>query len=112
MLHKKLSVLLIAIALIGVLGGCSSNNLDYVKERAKVTWQQQGFEIIAYEGYQWGKWGIFGSDYGGANVWYALKKIDGDPKIRYTGYLQRWGDEIHVYNLITVDNIQLTNNLK
>lgn len=88
--------------------GCSSGNLDYVKARAEMTWNANGFETVGYQGYQWGKWGIFGSTYGGAAVWYRLKNIP-DNGIIYEGALQRWGNEIHIYNLEAIDAIKPEN---
>ena len=77
-------------------------NLNHVKENASQTWSQMGYEINGYEGYQWG-WGI--GPYGGACVWYQLKKKP-DNGILYMGYLQRWGDEIHVWKLRAIDAIK------
>jgi hypothetical protein len=42
--------------------------------------------------------------YGGACVFYTLKKIP-DNGILYEGCLQRWGDELHLYELQAVDAI-------
>lgn len=88
--------------------GCSSGNLDYVKSRAEERWNKQGFQVVDYEGYQWGELGIFGLPYGGAYVWYRLKKIP-DNGITYSGYLQRWGNEIHVYGPKAIDAIRPNN---
>ncbi len=92
----KIKMLGFFVVLMFSLVGCSSNNQEYVKERAQKIWKQQGFEIVAYEGFNWGIWGCFGSEHGGANVWYRLKKTP-DNGLTYSGYLKRWGDEIHVY---------------
>ena len=100
-------LLIIATIVIGlVLGqiyiGPNSNNLEDVKNNAKTTWNSIGFEIVGYEGYQWG----FGyGDYGGANVWYNLSKIP-DNGITYTGYLVKWGNEYHVYGPTAIDAIR------
>jgi len=82
-------LILIPLALVA----CSPANVDYVKERADAKWAKQGYEVVDYEGYQWG---IGGFSYGGANVWYRLKK-NPDNGRTYSGHLQRWGDELHVY---------------
>ncbi len=89
------------IAALVTLGTGSPGNLSYVKWAANETWQAAGFEIVGYEGYQWGGWGY--NDYGGARVWYIVRKPDSG--IRYNGYLQRWGNEIHIYNLRAIDAI-------
>ena len=53
--------------LVVLFAGCSSMNLEDVKAHAPDVWKKQGFNIVAYEGYQWGQGGPFG--YGGAKVW-------------------------------------------
>jgi hypothetical protein len=77
---------------LACLAGCSPANLQETKDAAPATFNQLGFEIIGYEGYQWGK--HFAPTYGGAWVWYTLKRVP-DNGITYTGALQRWGDEYH-----------------
>lgn len=81
----------------------SSGNIDYVKDRAQARWAEQGFEVVGYEGYQWG-FGGFGTPWGGAKVWYRLRKPGND--ITYTGFLFRWGDELHVYGPKAIDAIR------
>ena len=85
---------LLALLIITLITGCSSGNLDYVKHRAEEKWHKQGYDVLDYEGFQWGFWGF--NSYGGAKVWYRLKKY-GDSKNTYSGYLVRWGDELQVY---------------
>lgn len=87
------------------VSGCSSGNLDHVKQRAEARWLEYGMEPIAYEGYQWGFWGL--NDYGGAKVWHRLRSIP-DNGITYTGYIQRWGDELHIYGPFAIDAIRPT----
>lgn len=99
---------LILVLLLFGLWGCSSNNKDYVKEHAEKTFKANGYQVVGYLGYQWGSWGLFGSTYGGANVWYTLKKIP-DNGILYKGYLQRWGNEIHIYHTTAIDAIKPNN---
>lgn len=94
---------LIVLSLLALTMGCSSGNLDYVKAHAPEKWKQQGFDIVDYEGFQWGFWGI--GQYGGAHVWYRLRKIP-DNGITYSGYIQRWGDELHVYGPNAIDAIR------
>ena len=97
---KTLKIIAVLISLIILLYGCSAGNKDYVKERAEGIWKQQGFTVVGYEGYQWGFWGF--NSYGGAHVWYRINKIPYNG-ITYEGTLQRWGNEIHVYNLKAVE---------
>lgn len=77
------------------LTACSPSNKDWIEERAEAKWNKQGYEVIDYEGFQWGFLG-FGTPYGGAKVWHRLRKSGGS-NTTYSGYLTRWGDEVHVY---------------
>ena len=95
---------LTAAAALLILTGCA-RNIDYVKARAAETWRQQGFEIIGYEGYEWGGLPVVGWSKGGACVWYTLKRTK-DNGIIYDGCLERWGDEIHAYNTKALDAIK------
>lgn len=98
-MSMKLFIALIALALVG----CSPANRVEPESQAKKIWAQHGFEVIAYEGYQWGIhiW----PGYGGAYVWYRLRKIP-DNGVTYSGSLQQWGDEIHVYGPTAHDAIR------
>lgn len=89
--------------LLLIVISCSSGNVDYIKKQANEIWIQQGFAVVAYEGYQWG--GCIGPYYGGAKVWYRLKKIP-DNGLTYSGSLYRWGNEIHVYGPHAIDAIR------
>jgi len=83
----------------------SKKNLDYVKDRAEDRWSDLGFNVVGYDGYQWGYTWWLSPSHGGAKVWYILEKSNGNG-ITYSGYLSRWGDEIHMYNLNAVDAIK------
>lgn len=95
----------LCLAAILVLSACSAGNLDYVKERSEARWREVGWEPLAYEGYSWGLWGIFGSNHGGAHVWYRVNHIP-DNGITYSGYIIRWGEELHVYGPFALDAIR------
>ncbi len=94
---------LIGALALTLLGGCSSANVDDVKAAAPGIWRQAGFEIVGYEG--WERGGYLGGDYGGAYVWYTVKRIP-DNGIIYHGSIQRWGGEFHIYSLKAIDAIQ------
>lgn len=96
--------ILLLLCLIFIVISCSARNRDYIMPKAEEIWKQQGFEIVAYEGYNWGQGGVFGCSYGGAEVWYRLKKIP-DNGVTYSGYLYRWGKEIHVYGPKAIEAI-------
>lgn len=70
-------------------------NLKETKRNACPTFESIGFHCIGYEGYNWGS-GI--GPWGGAHVWYTLYRTE-DPKTIYEGFVARWGDEYHVYNM-------------
>lgn len=95
-------VCLIICLIIGSYG-----NLEDVKSHAEATWKNVGFEIVGYERYQWG-FGGYGTSYGGAHVWHRLKKIP-DNGISYTGFIQKWGNEYHIYGPKATDAIQPNN---
>ena len=98
---KKLFLL---VTIVFLIEGCMSySNLDYVKDNAEQRWKEMGFEIVGYDGFQWGftPWPA----YGGAKVWHVLKRIP-DNGITYGGYLQRWGNEIHMCNMTAYDAIK------
>lgn len=97
------SALMLLLCLF-IFSGCSIGNIDYVKERADKTWHDNGFKAVAYQGYQFGS-GIPFTYYGGAQVWYVLRK-EPDNGIIYEGSLNRWKNEIHVYNLKAIDALK------
>src|SRR5262245_42910954 len=97
-------LLVMAFVVSCAVSGISSRNLAYVEARAAPAWKQQGFEIIGYEGFNM-RGPPFGGVYGGACVWYTLKRIP-DNGIIYEGCLQRWGDEIHAYEIRAMDAIK------
>jgi hypothetical protein len=79
--------------------GCVPKNIEYVKERHVEKWRKQGFECIDYDGWT-GGFGV--GPYGGSAVWCRLRRIP-DNGVIYDGYIQRWGDELHVYGPKPVD---------
>ncbi len=85
--------------LSAVLSGCSARYVDDIKAAAPATIEQAGFEIIGYEGYQWGMAGQWGGC-----VWYTMKKKP-DTGITYHGCVSKWGDEYHIYSLSAIDAI-------
>jgi hypothetical protein len=97
----KMKSAIVALALL--TAACSPMNKDEVQKAAPAKWKAQGFEVVDYEGFEWGFWGPFG--YGGARVWHRLRKSP-DNGITYSGYIQKWGDEYHVYGPIAQDAIR------
>lgn len=93
---------IIGIMLMLLLAGCGSSNVAEVKANAKEVWKQAGFEIIGYEGYENAH--CFFS-YGCGHAWYTLKRTP-DNGIIYHGYIEKWGDEFHIYNISAIDAIK------
>jgi hypothetical protein len=90
--------IIVLVALMSA--GCAPANLQEVKEKSCQAWERVGFECIGYEGYQWGMW--FGGGNGGDKVWNTLKRAE-SPGIIYSGSVQKWGDELHVYGPIAIN---------
>lgn len=89
-----IKIIVLVAVILQCIGCYCSANLEEVKKVAPEKWRQQGFEIIDYEGFEYGLW--FGGSYGGAYVWHRLKKIP-DNGITYSGHIQMWGGEPQVY---------------
>lgn len=102
MSKTKLKFFIAAFALMLLLAG-SPANLEETKAAACDRWKEIGYTCVGYEGYQWGMW--IGWSYGGALVWHTLKREEA-PGVIYTGYVQRWGDEYHIYGPTAVDAIK------
>ena len=104
----KAAIAIIALIVAGLAAAIGSpSNLEYVKERSPARWRAIGFEPVAYQGHQWGSGG-FGTTYGGAKVWFELRKIP-DNGVTYSGYLQRWGDDLEVYGPTSRDAFRPNN---
>lgn len=85
-----------------LLSGCGYGNLDYIRGTSDFYAKKAGLEIVGYHGYEWGDVVPF-TRYGGAKVWYTMKKPGSS--IYYMGGFQRWGEEVHLYNLKAIDAI-------
>lgn len=90
---------IVFILLFSLFGGCS-RNVEQVKLHAPQTFEQAGFRIIGYEGYQ------IMSPIAGGSVWYTLKRINGDSTITYSASVEYWFGEYHIYSLRAIDAIQ------
>jgi hypothetical protein len=99
-----IGIILTVIIIIPLTGNslCSSRHLDSLKKEAPYVWREQGFEVVAYEGYR--REPLFFNNYGGASVWHRLRKIP-DNGITYSGCIGMWGTEIHVYGPYAVEAI-------
>lgn len=90
-----------ALLSMALLSGCSKCHVEDIKEHARATWEQAGFEVIGYEGYEYGR---IGGTWGG-HVWYTVRRRP-DNGIIYHGFISKWGSEYHIYNLSAIDAIK------
>lgn len=100
---KIIILILVASASIafGVnTAGCSYRNVANIRAAAAQVFSDQGFDIVAYEGYQLGT--MFESP--GGKVWFVLIR-KGASGIHYECCLTKWGNEYHMYNLRAIDAI-------
>lgn len=75
-------------------------NVEKIKLAAPKVWEDAGFKIRGYEGYNWG-------GMSGGYVSYILeKKEEQNPKILYTGFLYKWKDEYHIFRIKAIDAIK------
>lgn len=90
------------LILAALLAGCSSANVSDVKAHARAIWAGAGFEIIGYEGYEIGR--HYGPGLGGGQVWYTVRRVP-DNGVTYHGFIEKWGDEYHIYNIRALDAV-------
>jgi hypothetical protein len=104
-MFRRLFFVVKVLAVIPVVMWLSDSvtaNLEETKANAVQTWRANGYEPIGYEGYGWGLG--FGT-YGGAKVWHSLRSLTDDRGVRFSGYVQRWGNEYHIYGPKAIDAI-------
>ena len=95
--------ILLIIAIFCCLTGCSGRNVDFVKSHATEVWEQNGFKVVGYEGYQ--RSFIFDGVEGGY-VWYIVER-DG---VTYHGAIGKWENEFHIYSLTAMNAISSKGN--
>lgn len=99
--NQTMKTLLITIALVAIastgLFHLGFRNVDTTKQNAPQTWGDAGYVVLGYEGYQWGP-------ISGGNVWHIVERKE-RPGITYHGYVAKWRDEYHIYNLKAIDAI-------
>ena len=91
----------LALALCFAFAGCSAHRVEEIKKAAPKVWADAGYEIVGYEGYQYGP---PGGTWGG-KVWHIVRR-KGDDRVTYHGFISKWGDEYHIYNLQAIDAIK------
>lgn len=90
-------VLLIALLVFGLFKA-GYRNVGMVKQHAETTFEQVGYEVVGYQGYEW-------SPLGGGMVWYVLHKKP-DNGVVYQAAVEKWGDEFHIYYLKAIDALK------
>lgn len=78
---------MISFCLYATIGTCE--RVDEIKERAPEEIASRGWEIMRYEGWQFGKF----STHGG-KVWYHVRNKD-NHDIQYRVFVVLWGGELH-----------------
>lgn len=73
-------------------------NIEYVKDRAPAFYENMGYEIVGYEGYQHGI-------VAGGGVWHMLQR-PGSPTL-YSAKLIKWGGELHLYGPRALNAIEV-----
>ena len=102
--HIKLTVVIILLLLTYTFVG-TGTRVDDIKQEAPSAINERNWEILRYEGYQYGAW----SNHGG-KVWYHVKDTE-HRNTYYRVYITKWGGELHFtygepekMNRINLDN--------
>ena len=94
-----------ALALVAcsalLFSGCSAKHVPELKAAAPKVWADAGYEVVGYEGFEYG---APGAAWGG-KVWHIVRR-KGDDRVTYHGFITKWGDEYHIYNLQAIDAIK------
>jgi hypothetical protein len=69
----------------------TGERIDEIKTRAPQEIKERNWEILRYEGWQYGSF----FNHGG-KVWYHVRNTD-DHDIQYRVYVTLWGGELHYY---------------
>jgi len=77
-----------------VLSGCVSDDFSYVNARSKAYYEDRGFQVIGYQGFN--MWSA------GRCYWYTIER----DKTIYESCLMKWGDEVHEYNLRALNAVK------
>lgn len=80
-----------------LLTGCSNHNVEDIKQHSTKVFNDAGFEVVGYEGYEYTsplRWG--------GCVWYIITRN----RVTYDACISKWGDEYHIYNLSAKDAIK------
>jgi len=78
------------------LGGCVSDDYQWVNSRSLPYYEARGFKVLGYQGYN--MWTT------GRCYWYTLQRGN----TVYESCLLKWGEEVHEYGLKAVDALKGT----
>lgn len=82
-------VSVIMVLMYSIIG--SSSNVYEIKKRAPKEMKTRNWEIIRYEGFNYGAWGNHGG-----KVWYHVRNID-NHSIQYRVYVTIWDGELQYH---------------
>lgn len=85
---------IVAAILAMGLAGCVSDDYEWVNSRSAAYYQQRGFSIVGYQGYDFHPQGRC--------YWYTLERME----TVYESCLLRWGNEVHEYNLRALNAVK------
>lgn len=86
---KFIVIFIISFCLYAIIG--TGERVDDIKRRAPDEIKDRNWEILRYEGWQYGSF----FNHGG-KVWYHVRNTD-DHDIQYRVYVTLWGGELHYY---------------
>lgn len=86
-MSRVIAIILIALLSYTIIG--TGERVDEIKSRAPADIENRGWEIMRYEGWQYGRFGSHGG-----KVWYHVRNKD-DHNIQYRVYVTIWGGELH-----------------
>jgi len=82
-------LLFIAAVYYSLVG--TAGNVETLKERAPKEMPARGWEILRYEGFQYGSYNTHGG-----SVWYHVREIE-NPNVQYRVKISLWNDELQYY---------------
>lgn len=89
MFGRTLAICLLVLLGYGFVGTCG--DVEKIKQMAPPAIEERGWEILRYEGWQYGSF----SNHGG-RVWYHVRNKD-DHSIQYRVNITYWGGELHFH---------------
>jgi hypothetical protein len=82
-------IVLFSILMYTLIG--TNGNVEEIKKRVPLEIKERNWEILRYEGYQFGSWNLHGG-----TCWYHVVDID-NPNIQYRVRISMWDNELQWY---------------